>query len=189
MVDTPRQRIVYTAVQQLRAHGVEATGLRPLVAAAEAPWGSFAHYFPGGKEQVVCEALGWAGAFAATVVEDYARSARTPSARGLWHAIVGWWIADLRARDFALGCPVAAAIVDSAHGSDAIRAAASDALQVWRAPIRQALVDLGIGARDAGELATVMLAALEGAILLARVKRSVAPLQVTERRLLPLFTQ
>ena len=64
MERTPRERVVITAVHHLRARGVTGTGLRPLVADAGAPWGSFAHYFPGGKDQVVCEALDWAGAFA-----------------------------------------------------------------------------------------------------------------------------
>jgi AcrR family transcriptional regulator len=189
MERTPRERVVITAVHHLRARGVTGTGLRPLVADAGAPWGSFAHYFPGGKDQVVCEALDWAGAFAASIVTRYVETARRPTALGLWHAVVTWWVDDLTRHNFALGCPVAAAIADSAEGSEPIRSAAAAAMQTWRAPIRDGLVGLSFTRRDADELSTVLLAGLAGGIILARAERNVAPLRVVERRLRPLLVR
>lgn len=183
---TPRERLVYTAAQHLREHGVEGTGLRPLVADAGAPWGSLRHYFPGGKDQLVVEALGWSGSYAAAVVERYLRRG-SPTARGLLRVVVRWWVDDLESRDFARGCPVAAAVADCAHTNPTIRAAAAGALEAWRSPIRDGIVALGFTKRDADELATVLLAALEGGILMARAQRSTEPLRVVERRLLPLL--
>ncbi|MEV4018813.1 hypothetical protein AB0J35_50805 [Nonomuraea angiospora] len=37
------------------------TGIRDVIEYAGAPQGSFQHYFPGGKDQLVGEALLWAG--------------------------------------------------------------------------------------------------------------------------------
>ncbi len=185
-MSTPRERVVYTAVQQLREHGVEGTGLRPLVAAAGAPWGSLRHYFPGGKQQIVAEALTWSCDFAASVVHAYLASGR-PTPRGLLDAVIRWWIEDLERRDFARGCPVASAVGDAAPTDTVIRTAANDALETWRAAIREGLVRCGLRPEDADELATVILAALEGAILLARAGRSTEPLRVVERRLAPLL--
>lgn len=185
-MSTPRERLVYTAVQQLREHGVEGTGLRPLVAAAGAPWGSLRHYFPGGKQQIVAEALTWACDFAGGVVNAYLATGR-PTPRGLLRTVFRWWIDDLERRDFARGCPVASAIGDAAPTDTVVRTAANDALETWRAAIRDGLMRCGFHTKDADELATVILAALEGAILLARASRSTEPLRVVERRLAPLL--
>lgn len=183
---TPRERIVYTAVQHLRERGVHGTGLRPLVADARAPWGSLRHYFPGGKDQVLAEALHWAGAYGGSVVTDYLESARRPSPTGLLRAVLTWWITDLQEHDFARGCPLAATIAD-AQADPALRRAAAQALLAWRTPLREGLVVLGKSPRDADELSTLLLAALEGGLVLARVQDSVEPLRVVERRLRPLF--
>ena len=48
MTRTPRERMVLSAAQLVRIHGVGATGMRDVVAHAEAPRGSLQHYFPGG---------------------------------------------------------------------------------------------------------------------------------------------
>ena len=58
---TPRQRMVRSAAQLIRRQGVSATGVREIVLDADAPRGSLQHYFPGGKEQLVTEAVQWMG--------------------------------------------------------------------------------------------------------------------------------
>jgi AcrR family transcriptional regulator len=42
-----------------RERGVGRTGMRDVVEHAEAPRGSLQHYFPGGKEQLLVEAMAW----------------------------------------------------------------------------------------------------------------------------------
>ncbi len=186
-MSSPRERLVYTMVKQLREHGVEGTGLRPLVAEANAPWGSLRHYFPGGKDQLVSEALEWSGSYAADVVATYLRRNR-PTPRGLVRVIVRWWINDLEANGYARGCPVAAAVVDCAHTNQPVRVAAERALETWQEPIRQALAQLRFGPRDAEELSTFILSGLAGAIVLSRARRSTEPLRILERQLIRLLT-
>lgn len=67
----PRERMVFSAAQLIRRDGVTATGLRDVVAHADAPRGSLAHYFPGGKEQLVNEAVDWAGWYAANRIDRF----------------------------------------------------------------------------------------------------------------------
>jgi len=183
----PRDRLVYTAVQHLRQHGVTATGLRGLVADAAAPWGSLRHYFPGGKDQLVAEALMWAGSFAAARVDDYLRSDRSPTPAGLWADMVQAWVRDLEKRAFARGCPVAAAVVDSADTSEPIRCAAAQALEQWRAPVLRGLLTMGVPDDRAPDLATLMLCSLEGAVIMARADRTVEPLHTVQRLLGPVL--
>jgi AcrR family transcriptional regulator len=183
----PRERIVYEAAQHLRRAGVTATGLRQVVADAGAPRGSLQHYFPGGKDQLLAEALQWSGAWAATRVEYHVGRLRRPTPSRLFRAVVDDWVADLAARDFERGCPVAGAVVDCADTNDGVRRSAQAALETWAAPLTTALVDLGRPRRRAEALSTLMLCALEGAILLARAQRDTAPLRVVARELAPVL--
>ncbi len=181
----PRERMVYAAAQHLRRTGVSSTGLRQVVTDAEAPRGSLQHYFPGGKDQLVAEALDWAGTWAAARVDEHVTRMRRPTPSRLFTAVVDDWAADLEARDFARGCPVAGAVVDCADTNETVRRAADTALETWRRPLTEALVDLGRPRRRADALSTLMLCALEGAILLARARRDTAPLRLVARELAP----
>jgi AcrR family transcriptional regulator len=182
-----RERIVYETAQHLRRAGVSGTGLREVVAAAGAPRGSLQHYFPGGKDQLVGEALDWAGSWAARRVDEHLARMRRPTPSRLFAAITDDWAADLESREFARGCPVAAAVVDCADTNDAVRRAAASALQTWQRPITGALVTMGRTARRAQALSTLMLCALEGAIVLARAQRDTAPLRLVARELAPVL--
>ena len=182
-----REHIVYETAQHLRRAGVGGTGLRQVVADAGAPRGSLQHYFPGGKDQLVGEALGWAGTWAAARVEEHVARMRRPTPARLFAAIVEDWAADLESRDFERGCPVAAAVVDCADTNATVREAAASALQTWQRPIDAALVAMGRGPRRAQALSTLMLCALEGAIVLARAQRDTAPLSLVSRELAPVL--
>ena len=181
----PRERMVYATVQHLRRTGVSGTGLRQVVIDAEAPRGSLQHYFPGGKDQLVTEALDWAGAWAAARVEEHLSRMRRPTPSRLFTAVADDWAADLEARDFARGCPVAAAVVDCADTNETVRHAADRALEAWRRPLTAALVEMGRPRRRAETLSTLMLCSLEGAILLARARRDTSPLRLVARELAP----
>ena len=183
----PRERIVYETAQHLRRAGVGGTGLRQVVADAGAPRGSLQHYFPGGKDQLVGEALGWAGTWAAARVEEHVARMRRPTPARLFAAIVEDWAADLESRDYERGCPVAAAVVDCADTNATVREAAVSALQTWQRPITAALVAMGRGPRRAQALSTLMLCALEGAIVLARAQHDTAPLRLVSRELAPVL--
>jgi AcrR family transcriptional regulator len=182
-----RERIVYETAQQLRRAGVTATGLRQVVAEAGAPRGSLQHYFPGGKDQLVTEALQWSGSWAADRIGRHLAGMRRPSPSRFFTAMVDDWDDDLRGRDFERGCPVAGAVVDCADTNPAVRQAASAALETWRRPITDALVTMGRTRRRAETLSTLMLCALEGAILLTRAQRDTAPLRLVARELAPVL--
>src|SRR5918994_2170111 len=57
-----RERIVRSAAALVRERGVHGVGLRQIVARADGPRGSLQRYFPGGKTQLITEALNLAGA-------------------------------------------------------------------------------------------------------------------------------
>ena len=183
----PRERMVFSAAQLIRRDGVAATGLRDVVEHAGAPRGSLQHYFPGGKEQLVGEAIAWGARYAARRVDRFVAGLRKPTPARLFAAMIQQWIDEYEANGFAAGCPIAAATVDCADTVDATRRAAASAFEQWRAPIAAALTDMGVPARRAAALAVLMISTLEGAVLMARAEQDVAPLRTAARELGPLL--
>lgn len=184
---TARERMVYSAAQLMRERGVCATGVRDVVDRAAAPRGSFQHYFPGGKDQLISEALLWAGEHAADGVRSYLAAARKPRPSGLFAHMVAQWQREYSSRGFDRGCPVMAAAADVIGTPSQIAEPLTEALRSWQAAVTAALAQMGVPARRRVPLATLMLSALEGAIMMARVYQSVQPLTTTVTELRPLL--
>ncbi|KAB2976978.1 TetR/AcrR family transcriptional regulator [Streptomyces sp. SS1-1] len=179
--------MVFSAAQLLRRGGVAAAGMREVAAHAEAPRGSLQHYFPGGKEQLVNEAVGWAGRYAARRVARFLAALPEPTPSGLFTAMVRQWTEEYEAAGFAGGCPVAAATVDCAEGTESTREAATAAFEAWTGAVADALTDMGVPRGRAGSLATLMISSLEGAILMARAQHDLRPLTTVGAELGPLL--
>jgi AcrR family transcriptional regulator len=186
----PRERMVFSAAQLIRRDGVGATGMRDVAVHAGAPRGSLQHYFPGGKRQLVEEAVHWAGRYAGRRVARFLAELTEhgePTPSGLFAAMVRQWTHEYETTGFAAGCPVAAATVDCAASGESTREAAAAAFATWTGPVVQALTGMGVPPARAASLATLMISALEGAILLARAERDVRALNTAVRELGPLL--
>src|SRR5882757_8086763 len=64
-----RQRLVDSTVDLFRRQGYSGTGLKAILTAAHAPFGSLYHFFPGGKEELGVAALHAGGAAYRELVE------------------------------------------------------------------------------------------------------------------------
>jgi AcrR family transcriptional regulator len=179
--------MVRSAGQLIRRKGVSATGMREIVTEADAPRGSLQHYFPGGKEELVSDALLWMGDVAARRVRRSLSglTSRTPSA--LLAALVDTWRRDLTTEKFSAGCPLVAAAADTAATSEQLRQVLQRAFEGWLEPLSESLVELGVPPERADSLAVVIVAALEGAIILARVRRDLLPFDALVQELGPLL--
>jgi AcrR family transcriptional regulator len=171
----PRDRMVRSAAQLIRRKGVSGTGMREIVADAKAPRGSLQHYFPRGKEELVTDALIWTSDLSARRIRRCIRTleSRTPSA--LMASIVETWQRDLIAENFSAGCPLVAAAADTAGTSDQVRQILRSAFDGWIEPLSDGLVELGVPSERSVNLALLIISALEGAIVLARVRRDISP--------------
>ncbi|WP_431919816.1 hypothetical protein [Nonomuraea jabiensis] len=111
-----------------------------MVEYAGAPQGSFQHCFPGGKDQLVGEALLWAGGFATERSPPRRAPLPTPSPAGLFAHMVEPWKAEFSVRGYERGCPVMATVTDLAGGESAfneqVRAGAVPAAAAPAAPPR-----------------------------------------------------
>jgi AcrR family transcriptional regulator len=173
-----RARMVQSAATLIRERGVHGTGLREVVAHSGGPRGSLGRFFPGGKTQLVTEAIDVALAELFGDFERVLSDAETFSEA--ISVIVTPWRRLLVDHDFALGCPLAATISDAAD-NDALRTHVCEKLAGWRAPVADAYTRFGAPQAEAEAHATVLVAALEGALILARAQRNIEPLDTVER--------
>jgi hypothetical protein len=95
-------------------------------------------------------------------------------------AIVAPWRRLLVDHDFALGCPLAATVVDAAD-NDQLRVHVNELLTQWQDSAADVYARFGYPPSVAQQQATVLLAAIEGAVILARARRSIEPLDTVER--------
>lgn len=183
----PRERMVRSAAQLIRRKGVSGTGMREIVTEADAPRGSLQHYFPGGKEEIVSDALLWSGEVAARRIHRCLGelTSRTPSA--LLASIVDIWRRELTEEQFSAGCPLVAAAADTAATSEQLRQVLRRAFDGWLEPLSKSLVDLGVPLERSDNLAIVVIAALEGAIILARIRRDLTPFDALTLELGPVL--
>jgi TetR/AcrR family transcriptional repressor of lmrAB and yxaGH operons len=177
MSTPPRHRgaIVRAAVMLFRRNGYAATGINEIAEVSGAPKGSLYHYFPGGKDQIAEAAVRFAGAGLVATLQKLEQEHDTASSMiRAYCKLVAGWMAKSGFRD---GCPIATTLLESAPQSADMAAAGHEAFASWRAVIVRALLRDGFGKAEARRLATLTVSAIEGALILARVEGSAAPLE------------
>ncbi len=162
-----RERIVETSAELFRLQGYNATGVKQIVTAAEAPFGSLYHFFPGGKEQLGAEAVRISGAIYELLIP-----AVFDPAPDLVTAVRNFYkgaAEHLVETDYADACPIATVALEVSSSSETMRDACAEVFESWIAAGSE---------RMPRELTITMLCALEGAFVLARALRSTEPLEI-----------
>jgi AcrR family transcriptional regulator len=171
--------MVRSAASLIRSRGVNATSLSEVLADSGAPRGSIYHHFPQGKDQLAEDAISW------TTERVLARqrecAARTP--RGVIDCFVDMWRQVVIASGGAAGCVVAGVAVDTVPEATRLMETVRLAFQSWADLLSEQLHGTGLTAARARSLAVASLAAMEGALILCRAERSVAPLDTVAAEL------
>jgi TetR/AcrR family transcriptional repressor of lmrAB and yxaGH operons len=163
------------AMQELlRQRGYAASGLGEIVARSGAPKGSLYFHFPGGKQELAVAAME-----RSAVQLHHAIAAVLDSSDDVNEAIgrlVDALAAGLAHSQFADGCPIATVALETAGESEAMRAAAQAAFDSWLNVIQERLTRAGLDPALAEQRAFLVLAAIEGGLILARARGEIAPL-------------
>jgi AcrR family transcriptional regulator len=179
MATDARQRMIESAALLTRERGVEATSFSDVLAHSGAPRGSIYHHFPDGKAQLIEEATRYAGDF---IAAGLASSLTQQDPVAALRRFIATWRRVLRESDFGAGCPVLAATLEGERTPGA-RDAAGAAFSRWEDLLAAAFEEQGVTRERAHSLATLSIAAIEGAIVLARAERSLTPLERVAREL------
>lgn len=170
-----RQRMLDIAANLLHAQGYHATGLNQILSESGTPRGSLYFHFPGGKQELAAEALALSGSRLCTLIEGIL--AHAPGPEAAIDSLIESLGDNLIATEFRGGCPLATAALDAAADSEAIRQACEQGYQGWRVVIERYLGDQGLDSAAANQLSAVIIASLEGGLLLAKTHHDLAPLR------------
>jgi TetR/AcrR family transcriptional regulator, lmrAB and yxaGH operons repressor len=169
-----RDRLTAATAALMQRHGVAGTGIAEILATSGVTRRSIYLNFPGGKAELVAAATRSAGDEMTVMLRDYFAQ---PDPIG---AFTRMWSDVLVETDFEGGCPIVAA----ASGRDEAPEAAGTAAEVfaeWAEVLAGRLRDDGVDHAAAQSLSTLVVAAVEGAVILSRATRSTEPLrQVTD---------
>jgi AcrR family transcriptional regulator len=171
-----KDRILEATAELLRRRGYHGTGLKEIVKASEAPFGSVYHHFPGGKEELAAEAL---RRYTEASVRALRAAAENASAAGTVRAFVTASREALVASDYRRGCPIAGVALDLMPADNALANHVTEAFARWREVLRGALERDGVPGKRAAALASLVVASAEGALLLGRADRSPVPVDET----------
>ncbi|MBF6226563.1 TetR/AcrR family transcriptional regulator [Nocardia abscessus] len=176
MVSESRRRIEVAASGLLARHGYHGFGLKALSEAAELPYGSIYHHFPGGKEEIAVAAITGTGTLTGRMIRQAPTDVFATMAT-LFEFMVGK-LADSQWTD---GCPIGTPALDGGSDVEAVRSACVSAFDTMEQAFAGLLAELGLGGQEAAELATTVVAAYEGATILARIRQTDAPLRTVAR--------
>jgi AcrR family transcriptional regulator len=168
-----RTNMLISAAEVLRERGAAGVTIDEVLARSGAPRGSVYYHFPEGRNQILTEALQYAGEAITEVIDEAAAKG------GLYlvRQFVEFWEDLLVESDFTAGCPVVAAAIGSADEEPQLTTVAGGIFSHWRDALTRAFVSDGFDEPCAASLSIMCIASLEGAVVLCRSTRSVGPLR------------
>jgi TetR/AcrR family transcriptional regulator, lmrAB and yxaGH operons repressor len=157
---------VRTAMRLFRQQGYASTGLQQILVESAAPKGSLYHYFPGGKEELGKAAVMLAGQLMGEMLSDLATKYEKPAA--FVHAYCSVMAKWMEESEFRSGCPIATTMLETAPHSPLLTEAGVEVLDHWISIIAPVFVRSGLSMHDAKLKSQLLIASMEGALLLAR---------------------
>jgi AcrR family transcriptional regulator len=174
-----RDALIASVTGLVRRRGVAGTGINALLEDSGCARRTVYLNFPGGKAELVAEATRIAGQGLTAVLRavddggDPARAVQT---------FIDEWKTQLCATEMEAGCPIVAAILGRAEVPEAAQAAAA-AITEWRTILADRLARSGADRDNARSLATLTIAAIEGAVIIALATQSTDALDDVGRHL------
>jgi TetR/AcrR family transcriptional repressor of nem operon len=179
-----RARIVEEAAALIHERGVAGTTLEDVKVAAEVSGSQMYHYFPD-KDELVQAVIDYQ---ADTIVTHQGRVLSSANGVEAWRNMV---ITAAKLTKAKGGCPLGSLGGQLAESDPEARALIAAGFDQWAAVIGDALRSLHADAKlppdiDPDDLATTLLATLQGGLLLAQVHRSARPFETAVDTLLAL---
>lgn len=167
--------MIDSAIVLLAREGYQATSFSTVLEASGAPRGSIYHHFPGGKDELIGAALRTHG----DRVFGRLGTLTGRPATEIVETFFAWWRLGLVASDFAVGCSLVA--VTASAGPGELRTQTGGLFLEWRGVLEDLLRTGGV--TDARAFAAELLAAAEGAVVIARAEHSFEAFDLVAARL------
>jgi AcrR family transcriptional regulator len=175
-----RQRILETAAKLMYKNGVNGTSVDDVLNASNTGKSQFYHYFTN-KEALVKELIDYHLAALPAVQASLLDNLGTLAGIDAWLDQI---VLDYKAGAYSQGCPIGNLASEMAGQNEELRQNLQATFSDWETRLEQGLIQmrakgqLRVGV-DPIQLATFCVAAIEGALLLAKTNQSVTPLEAT----------
>ena len=193
MTSDTRAKMVAGAADLMSRRGVNATSMREVVRHTGTPRGSIGHHFPRGKQQLIEDALVFAGKQVSGPLQHLTE---TRGAIVGLRTFIALWRQTLERTKFQAGCPVLAVAVEQ-YVNDATEKdgepdevaqqhlldLANGVFADWRRIMFTALRREGVAPARARRLAALVIASTEGTVAMCRAARSAQPLDDVRQEL------
>jgi len=161
--------LTLAAAELFRKQGYAATGTAEILKRSGAPRGSLYHYFPDGKEEVAAAAIVLASkTLTQSIKEIMAGVGSTAEFLVAYAEKLGGWLEKSGYRD---GNPITTVVLETVPASARITAEAEKSYDIWVSKIAEKLHADGWPKARQTATAELILAALDGALIGARIKR------------------
>jgi AcrR family transcriptional regulator len=193
MTSDTRAKMVAGAADLMSRRGVNATSMREVVRHTGTPRGSIGHHFPRGKQQLIEDALVFAGKQVSGPLQHLTE---TRGAIVGLRTFIALWRQTLERTKFQAGCPVLAVAVEQ-YVNDATEKdgepdevaqqhlldLANGVFADWQRIMLTALRREGVAPARARRLAALVIASTEGTVAMCRAARSAQPLDDVRQEL------
>ena len=174
MPSSTRDRIIEASAALFMQRGLTGSGLKQIAGESGATIGSLYHFFPRGKEELAAETLRASGVAYLALVGAVLDGA--PDLVSGVEACFEGAGANLRDSGYADACPVATVALEVASSDEPLRIVTAEIFDSWLRAATRRIEAAGVEPERARQLATVLVAALEGGFLLSRAAKDTAPM-------------
>jgi TetR/AcrR family transcriptional repressor of lmrAB and yxaGH operons len=178
MASDTRETMIRCAAALIGTRGVAGASFTDVLAESGAPRGSIYHYFPDGKRQLTEEAVRWTSG----QILGYLATGPVDTPQAVLEHFVDLWRRAVIASNGAIGCAVAGVAIDT--GTDEpLMTIVRDAFRSWIDALAARLRTAGLDAERASSVASLSVAAMEGALILCRAEGNAEPLEAVAREI------
>ena len=173
-----RQRIIEATGEQILASGIGGTTLDTVRAATLTSKSQLFHYFPGGKVELVREVADWEGRQLLEAQEPEIHDLGSWESWERWRALlVEYYIGRGR-----WACPIGSLATQAAMTDPELASTIAESMRAWRGALAkgvQRMQSTGTvdKSADSERIAIVILAAIQGGLLLSQPEGSAWPLE------------
>jgi TetR/AcrR family transcriptional repressor of lmrAB and yxaGH operons len=170
-----RDELIQKMCELLELQGYYGTGLNQIIRESGAPRGSLYYHFPGGKEELAAHALEKMGEVvlerirkSLAAIDDPVEAVR----RFILEVAV-----NVERSGFSMGGPITTVAMETAASSENLRQICDGIYARWREAFAEKLIASGVASATANSLASVIIASIEGSVILCRTGQTCEPMQ------------
>jgi TetR/AcrR family transcriptional regulator, lmrAB and yxaGH operons repressor len=179
-MDTKLQ-IIDISLPLFQQKGYKSVGVTEIIKACNISKGSFYHHFPNGKEELLIACLQSISEVITTHIKDIFK--QSPTTKEATQAMIEILVSNFEQEGTISGSTITSIVSEMGSLSDPVRDVCSDLYLKMQTIYVSKLEEDGFSKQIANSIAVMMIASIEGAIMLCLTQKSSQPLRVISREL------